>query len=189
MIDDVADVIAELDAHRARFEAFCRGLTAEELTRPVPASTWEVRDFIAHLATIDGPVEQMFRRMQGERPAEPDNARAGIDSWNDDEVARRRGRSVDDLLAEAGERRASLRRVLERFTAEEISRGFRFGGDSKRRPAEITVVSYLRGWCKHDPMHVADVIRALPELRTGEIEDWLDDRAVRAYQAAMNPAP
>ena len=44
------------DNHRAKFEVFCRSLSDEQLNRQVPSSTWIVKDFISHLATIDGTV-------------------------------------------------------------------------------------------------------------------------------------
>ena len=63
MIPEVEDVMNELDGHRVQFTVLSRWLTPEQLERPVPGSTWIVKDFISHLATIDGPVGEMFRTM------------------------------------------------------------------------------------------------------------------------------
>ncbi|MEX2081075.1 MAG: maleylpyruvate isomerase N-terminal domain-containing protein, partial [Dehalococcoidia bacterium] len=189
MNPDVEVVVAELDAHRERFEQFCRGLTADQLDRPVPQSTWLVRDFIAHLATIDGPVQQMFDGMlaNGEpRIGTPDGQRFEIDHWNDGQVADRRARTVEDLLTEAAVARASLRASLAQFTREQLDTAIPFGGDSKRPATTIQLVQYLRGWCKHDPMHVVDMMRALPEARTPELASWFDDPIIDGYQRAMN---
>jgi hypothetical protein len=192
MIPEVAAVVEELDAHRARFEAFCRSLTGEQLARPVPLSTWTVKDFISHLATIDGPVGEMFRAIhEGADPGlrNPDGNRFDVDHWNDSQVARRRDRTVEELLAEAATARAALRERLAALTAEDVRRVIPFGGDSKRAPAKIELLQYLRGWCKHDPMHAVDMMRALPELRSPELDAWFDDPVIRGYQAAMNPGP
>lgn len=185
----VLDVMAELDGHRERFEAFCRSLTAEQLGRPVPASTWIVRDFIAHLATIDGPVGQMFEALHGGQAGSlrnPDGGSFDVDRWNDRQVEQRRDWGLEDVLAEAATQRAALRNTLLTLTDEDLERTLDFSGDGKRPPAKVQFGSYLRGWCKHDPMHAMDMSRALPE-RQAELAPWFDDPAVRAYQKAMNP--
>ncbi|GIW17268.1 MAG: hypothetical protein KatS3mg064_0425 [Tepidiforma sp.] len=187
---DLDAIVRELDAHRERFEAFCRSLSTDELDRPVPQSTWLVRDFIAHLATIDGPVAEMFRAVRrGEDGGirTPDGARFDVDDWNELRVQERRARSVEELLDEARREREALKRDLLALTPEDLERPLRFAGDAKRPPATIPLGMYLAGWCKHDPMHVVDMCRALPG-RAEELRDWLDDPVVARYQAAMNQA-
>ena len=190
MHPDVATVMQELDAHRARFIVFCRALSQEELETPVPGSEWQVRDFIAHLATIDGPVAATFTAIQENRQgadAGDGGARWDVDRWNQGKVEERRGRSVNELLTEAAEGRVHLRKVLAAFDQESLGRKLRFGGDSRRAAAEIEVLAYLRGWCKHDPMHVVDMLRGIPPRRTAIIEQWIDDPVIASYQAQMNP--
>jgi hypothetical protein len=190
MHPDVAQVVEELDAHRVRFEQFCRSLTAEELDRPVPRSTWLVRDFIAHLATIDGPVGEMYRTVRaGEDPGirDADGGRWQVDDWNEGQVTSRRSASVDELLAEAAKTRAVLRGHLMALEEDDISKSIKFAGDGKRPAGEVELRQYLRGWCKHDPMHALDMCRAMPERVTGEVAAWFDDPIIRRYQRAMNP--
>jgi hypothetical protein len=186
----VEAVIAELDGHRARFEAFCRSLRPGELARPVPGSDWAVRDFIAHLATIDAPVTRMFLTYQGASPPNGDPGGEGpawsVDRWNQGRVDERRERGVEDLLVEAATSRARCREALAAFTEEQLEQTMRFGGDSKRPASEIRLLDYLRGWCKHDPMHAVDMIRALPEHDTPQMREWFDDPVIQGYQAAMN---
>ena len=187
----VEEVMAELDAHRTRYEAFCRSLTPEQLGRPVPQSTWVVRDFIAHLATIDGPVAEMFRSLHGGDNGglrDEGGGRFDVDHWNDAQVAKRRTLDLETVLAEAAESRAALRVQLAALTAEDVARTMHFGGDGKRPATDIKLETYLRGWCKHDPMHALDMTRALPEVMTPELESWFDDPVIRGYQAAMNRA-
>ena len=45
--------IDTIKEERRRFEAFCRSLSDDELARPVPDSTWTVRDSLSHPATPD----------------------------------------------------------------------------------------------------------------------------------------
>lgn len=190
MHPDVQAVITELDDHRRRFEQFCRQLSQDELERPVPQSTWIVRDFIAHLATIDGPVERMFRNIrEGQRGTfdESGGNRWDVDRWNEEMVQARRRFSLDELFEEAATTRESIKAEMARLGPEELSFVMTFGGDSKRPPGNVQLLAYLRGWCKHDPMHVVDMLRGLPGRRTPEIEAWLDDPVIRGYQRAMNP--
>jgi hypothetical protein len=186
-------VIEELDRHRERFEAFCRSLSGEQLQRPVPGSGWLVRDFIAHLATIDAPVTEMFRGYQQTNDAVPASSPSveqrpawDVDRWNQRRVEERRERTVDDLLAEAAETRATCRQALAAFTVEQVEQTMHFGGDSKRPASQVRLLDYLRGWCKHDPMHAVDMVRALPEHDTPGIRAWFDDPVIQGYQQAMN---
>lgn len=189
MNPDVATILAELDGHRERFAAFCLALAPEELERPVPGSDWLVRDFIAHLATIDRPVIEIFRSARaGEiRYGAPDAGPFDVDDWNERQVQERRGWGVAQLLAEAQSERVVLREALAALMDKDLTHCIPFAGDARRPPAKIELGQYLRGWCKHDPMHVADMVRGLPARRTPELAAWLDDPAVRRYQAMMNP--
>ncbi len=189
MNPDVEAVLAELDGHRVQFTVLCRSLSDEELDRPVPASTWLVRDFIAHLATIDGPVGEMFRTIHEGGDAgmrSGDEERFDVDRWNENHVQERRTLSVDDLLMEAATTRTRLRGTLGSLTGEDLSRKIAFQGDARRAPAEIELRTYLRGWCKHDVMHAADMMRALPERMTSRLEHWFDDPVVQGYLKTMN---
>lgn len=191
MIPEVQAVVTELDGHRARFEQFCRSLTAEELDRPVPNSTWLARDFIAHLATIDGPVGEMFASVHA--GADPgirtrDGGRWNVDEWNEAQVRERRARSLEEVLAEAAETRAVLRGHLAALTEADIAQTIKFAGDARRPAGQFPLGAYLRGWCKHDPMHAVDMARAFPERVTPELQRWFDDPVIAGYQKAMNPA-
>jgi hypothetical protein len=189
----VEAVIAELDRHRLRFEAFCRSLSGEQLVRPVPGSDWLVRDFIAHLATIDAPVTQMFRTYQ-QPAAGPDDAGQtrgawDVDRWNQGRIEERRDGTIEQILTEAAETRRECRGALAAFTSEQVERTMRFGGDGKRPAGEVRLLDYLHGWCKHDPMHAVDMVRALPEHDTPQMREWFDDPVIQGYQAAMNRPP
>jgi hypothetical protein len=189
MHTDVQAVITELDGHRVRFEQFCRALSGDELERPVPQSTWIVRDFIAHLGTIDGPVERMFRSIrEGKRGTFDENggSRWDVDQWNEEMVRARRRMSIDELFEEAATTRESIRNEMARLGQDELDFVMAFGGDSKRPAGKVQLLQYLRGWCKHDPMHVVDMLRGIPGRRTPEIAAWLNDPVIDGYQKAMN---
>ena len=195
MSQRIEAIIDEIEAHRERFEAWCRGLTEEELMRPVPGSTWVVKDFISHLATIDTTVSDWFGTLAANgdgAPARPEGnaGRFNIDTWNDAQVAKRRDRSLDEIFDEARQTRERIVDRLRAFDDAALDREIAFGGDSKRGPTTIRLGQYLRGWAKHDPIHVNDMIRALPEHRQDpEVTAWLDDAEIgplaRGYAKQM----
>ncbi|MEO6397986.1 MAG: maleylpyruvate isomerase N-terminal domain-containing protein [Tepidiformaceae bacterium] len=191
MIPAVEEVLNELDGHRVQFAVLSRWLTAEQLERPVPQSTWIVKDFISHLATIDGPVSELFRTThEGGDPGirTADGARLDVDSWNERQVQQRRSLTVDEILEEAARERSLLRAHLARLTEADLASTMKFQGDGKRPAAEFPLGAYLKGWCKHDVIHASDMLRAMPERMTPILERWLDDPVVRRYQAMMNSA-
>ena len=175
---------------RRRFEAFCRSLSEEELTRPVPDSTWIVRDFIPHLGTLDTELIRWFEGVASgvsdamERDA--DGRPFELDDWNDSTVAERREWTLDKIFGEAAANRERLIVTLEKLTDEQTDSVARFGGDSKRPPADVPLKLFLAGWAHHDAIHVADMLKALPE-RAGdpEIKAWLDHPAITWYQKTM----
>jgi hypothetical protein len=153
-------MVAETNRNRAQFESFCRGLSAAELQRPVPSSTWLARDFIAHLATIDTWVNEWFEHIaDGKewRPRGDDGGPFNIDTWNEARVQARREATVEELLVEAASNRETLWATVDRFTDEILAQKFDFRGHS------ITFQRYLELWAGHDPAHSADMLRALPE--------------------------
>ena len=184
--------IASLAAQRERLERFARSLSAEELARPVPDSTWTVSDFIIHLATLDAAYLGWFATLAGEPDPGSHRGSPGfdVDRFNESAVTERRGRSVEAILAEAATLRARLVAVIERFTDAQLDATIRFGGDRKRPPVDVPLGQFLTGWARHDAIHVADMLKALPERRhEPEISGWLTRpdiaASVHSYQNAM----
>jgi hypothetical protein len=62
-----------------------------------------------------------------------------------------------------GPGRPALEAVVVKFTPELIDGELFFPGDRDRPPALIKVADYLVGLAWHDPLHVIDMLRALPE--------------------------
>lgn len=192
--ESVQRLIVSIRAHRERFEGFCRSLSGEELQRPVPGSAWIVQDFVSHLATLDTQLKRWFDGVREGRLDEAARDAGGrpfdIDKWNDAEVEQRRGWPLEKILAEAAANRERLIAAMERLEDEHIERVVHFGGDNKRDPADVPFKLFLMGWARHDPIHVADMLKALPE-RAGDaaLQAWLDDPAVKWYQSAMAGPP
>lgn len=197
MNERAAAVIDEIEEHRRHFETWCRSLGEEELARPVPDSSWRVKDFISHLATIDVTVADWFAAIADGGDIETamaSQAEGGqpfdINRWNDAQVEERRDWSLDQIFEEARRTRADIVKQLERLDDAMLEATIHFGGDGKRPPSDIKLIDYLTGWAKHDPIHVNDMIRALPERATdAQVVAWLDDPVIggiaRGYASSM----
>ena len=198
-IEGLIEVIRE---NRRRFEAFVHSLTEEQLMRPVPETTWVVRDFAAHLDTLDTALLGWFQAAGGGAPAAPaaaaerapavprpttDRGEFDVDAFNDAQVAERRSWTLERIFAEAAANRARVIEAMETLTDEQLARPMHFPGDHKRAAGDLPLNLFLAGWAQHDAMHVADMIKALPERADDpEIKRWLDNPFVAGYQAVMS---
>ncbi len=192
--ETVTKVIARIRDNREKFEAFCRSLSDEELSRPVPDSTWLVKDFISHLGTLDPTVARTFEATAAGRAADvernADGSRFDIDALNDGLVAERRDWPLDRILDEASRNRAALIESMERLSDENIAQLMHFTGDAKRSAATLPLRVFLRGWALHDPIHAVDMLKALPERAADPtLKAWIQHPVVQGYQAAMSAAP
>jgi len=73
---------------------------------------------------------------------------------------------------------------------EALDGAVRFGRDRKRPPVDLPLDQFLPGWACHDAIHVADMLKALPERRGDpEIAAWLGRpelaASISSYQKAM----
>lgn len=184
-------VIATIKDERVRFEEFCRSLSAEELERPVPPDNkWSVKDFAAHLGTLDTELIRWFDGVAAGVPDETvrnaDGSPFDVDDWNGRIVAERHGWTLDQVFEEAAANREKLIASLEKLTEDDVNSTVHFSGDNKRPPADVPLKLFLLGWVHHDAIHVADMLKALPERDTPELREWLDHPAVTWYQNTMS---
>ena len=189
MSEAIQQVITGIKDNRDRFEAFCLSLSEEESIRAVPNSTWVVKDFAAHLATLDTTLTKYLENViaggQVDMTKTADGAPFDLDAWNDEEVAERREWSMERVFEEARVNRARLIETMERLTDEQVSRNMHFS-DPKRGAADFPLKLFLTGWTQHDPIHAADMLKALPERASdAALQAWFANPFVTGYQTAM----
>jgi hypothetical protein len=175
-------------SNREKFEAFCRSLSEEELERPVPDSHWRVKDFITHLATMDTILSEQMDALAGGGNQVLGGAgdKFDVDAWNEAEIHERRDWTLDQILGEAAQNRERFLASLSKLTDEQIEQTMHFTGDNKRDPADVQYKLFLGGLARHDPIHAADMVKALPERADDPvIKDWLNDSIVQWYQTTM----
>jgi hypothetical protein len=187
----IEKVIQTTKDERVRFEAFCYSLSAEDLERMVPPDNkWSVKDFAAHLGTLDTEMMRWFEGVAAGDPNQPalnaDGTPFDIDDWNGRIVAERHDWTLGQIFAEAAANREKLIASLEKLSEEDVERIAHFAGDNKRAGADIPLKLFLLGWARHDAIHVADMLKALPERADDPaIREWLNHPAVTWYQNAM----
>jgi hypothetical protein len=181
-------VITQIIENRSKFEEFCFSLSDEELDRPVPESTWFVRDYAAHLATLDPGMTLLFEAtVRNERMTTPEGGTFDVDAHNEPLVTARRALTMAQVFEEARPKRAALIELLRGITDAETQHQMWFEADAKRAAGQIPFGLFLAGWAWHDPIHVADMLRGLPERSAdAEVKAWLDNPFVKGYQGAMN---
>jgi hypothetical protein len=173
-------VLDEFARHRTQFEVLCHSLSEDELTAVVPGSHWTVKDYIAHLCTIDGLIAPGFAAQVGQSAPFPDIPFPNpfdIDEWNDAAVQSRRGRSIDELLEESRTHRDNIARAIADFSDAQLDNVIDYGGDRKTLNLPKSRVRFgglLWGIAIHEPTHTRDIVRALPR-RAEEpwIAEWL----------------
>ena len=71
---------------------------------------------------------------------------------------------------------------MERFTDQVIDGEIYFPGDKHRAPMNLKLEHYLIGWAEHDPIHVRDQLRALPERQDDPaLVSWLDEPKIPSW--------
>ncbi|MEX2238578.1 MAG: DinB family protein [Dehalococcoidia bacterium] len=173
-------VLDELARHRRQFEVFCRSLSEDDLATPVPDSPWTVKDYIAHLATVDGVIAAGFQRVSGTSDVVAPDIPAGepfdIDDWNAAAVEARSGRSLDELLSEAAEHREDMARVFadldDAHLGIPVPYGMRRASGLPDTPVPLREI--LWAISLHDPTHTRDILRALPDKSEEPfVKEWL----------------
>jgi mycothiol maleylpyruvate isomerase-like protein len=192
--ETIERLIQQFRTNRTRFNAFCFSLSDEELQRPVPDSTYRVIDFASHLGSLDTVMTEWLRSLETGAQAtlgqNADGTRFDVDKYNDEAIAKRRDWTLDQIVEEAATNRDAFVEALSQLTDEQIDQTMHFSGDNKRDPADIPFKLFLSGLARHDPIHVADMVKALPErLADPELRAWLDDSVVQWYQNAMSGPP
>lgn len=183
-------IVDELARHRHQFAAFCQLLSAAELATPIPASPWTVKDYIAHLATIDGLIAYRFQALSGGAFAPAPDIAIGepfdIDDWNAAAIRARRGATVAQLLDEAAAHRADLVRCFSALTDAQLDLPIPFGARRASGLPDAPVPLRAVAWAiaVHDPNHTQDILRALPAwVNAPFVKEWL----AASYHTDIDP--
>lgn len=127
--------------------------------RPSALDGWTCRDVLAHLAGDTGKVSLRAMRaaVTGAPLDDPPDFNDGGDALNTRDVAERRGRSVQELIAEIEADRQAWFELMPQLTDAD---------DEARWPGfPLTLGQYLRLCAGHDRQHLVDMRTALEDQR------------------------
>jgi len=167
------EIIDKVAAERQRFVEWVRSVPAESWGNCSTDGTWQARDYVAHLASIDPLLTAWFRSVQRGETGGAGGPGFSIDDWNEEAILDRRKRSIDELLEEMAGFRIELNAALAGFTDGHLDSVIHFGGDNKRAPRDIPLHLFLSFWLYHDRWHAEDARRAI----AGEPEQPFGDEA------------
>lgn len=106
------------NGHRTVLEAV-DGLDASHWQTPGACGEWTVKDIIAHLASYERVLVEVLDDLVNDGAVTPtlDRIGEGRASFNDDEVAKRRDDSVDEVLAEYKNAHVEVMALADRVPA------------------------------------------------------------------------
>jgi uncharacterized protein (TIGR03083 family) len=112
------EFIAKARSERQALLDSVKGVDEATLTTLPVCGTWTARDVLAHVAACDLVALDVLRQARaGEKLTWAWEGSEG-DTWNEDEVARRRDRSMAQIQAELAESHGRLVAELESWPAE-----------------------------------------------------------------------
>lgn len=149
-----AQLLSDIAASRAKFEALINSLSDEQLTTPGPDGGWSVKDHLAHLAMWEVGVAALLRRQRRWEAMGLDETK--VKSMSEDEInaeieATHKGLSlveVKDLFARA---HRDLVAAIESLGDGELYKGMNyFLPDASSRPVIHLILGNTNGhWDEH----------------------------------------
>ena len=115
------ELLAALEAARARLDAALEGLTEAELTRPGTVGDWSIKDLMAHVTAWDVDLlTNLGQAKRGQKPGRTAWDNAAIQAQNVAWYAEFKDRPLDRVVADYDGVHAQLLRRVEGLTDSEL---------------------------------------------------------------------
>lgn len=146
---------AELREGRSALARTARQLQPEHWSLPSPLKGWTYKDLLAHLATGDWALQVGLRKVIANEPLRISEL-ADVDGTNASNIAERKERSAEELIAEVEAEREETQELLAQLSDEH----------ERYKPEDVpmTIGEYLRQFPGHDREHLAQLKSALDNL-------------------------
>ncbi|MCD4686936.1 MAG: DinB family protein [Anaerolineae bacterium] len=150
-----ADVIADLQAARARLNAAFDGLTSNQMLQPGAVGLWSVKDTLAHLVAWEAELVTVLARIEQHKQRAPRMVEIeDIDAWNAEQYHNHARRNLDDVLQDFEGVHRQLIRVIEDLSEQVLD-------DNRQLPwMEGEPLSYLiqENAIWHEEEHAEDIL-------------------------------
>lgn len=154
-----------LDASLAAVKSFARQAGTDAWARPTSNPEWTVQDTLAHLAASGPGLLATVQRFLEGRELPPDFS---LDYWNQRQVAKRRERSPDALLAELRKAHEQAKEILDKLTDDQLTV---MGTHPAGQRISVAGIFYLIGLHELDHLHDMAAAVGMEGPRRGR---WLD---------------
>lgn len=154
MGDRKQTIVGNIESARGSLVDLVQSLDAESLGKPTCNEGWCVKDVIAHLAAAETGLRNIANRAaKGESGARP-----GFDlhAHNKEQVELRRGRTVDELLAEMADSRVATLSFLEALPVDYLDKPGQLSSG-----LQLTVEGILNRIAEHEREHAEDIRKAI----------------------------
>jgi uncharacterized protein (TIGR03083 family) len=115
------ELLAALEAARARLDAALAGMSSEELTAPGPVGDWSVKDLLAHVTSWDVDLlTNLGKIKRGQKPGRTQWDTAGIQAQNDAWHQELKDRPLERVLADYDGVHAQVLRAVSGLSEAEL---------------------------------------------------------------------
>lgn len=115
-------LIAKIEGAWAAFQASYVGLTAEQMAQPGAVGEWSVKDILAHVTTWEQESLELLPIIAaGGKAGSYRQLYGGIDAFNEQMSARKRGLSLDEVLRQLEATHQRLIDYIAAASAEQFS--------------------------------------------------------------------
>jgi uncharacterized damage-inducible protein DinB len=152
----VQTLIDKLAAAREEILQTIEGLDEEVLTWQPGDGRWSIKETLAHLASAEGSHRQVAQAIAARQTVDvPD---FDLDTWNAAQVAKRRQRSIDEILEEMAAERQRTLSALQHLESKALDH-------EGLHPAlgETTVLKVFRIIPIHERWHLKNIKQLLEE--------------------------
>ena len=151
----VEPIAEQLQESRTQIVEVARSIPVEAWTRPSPNQGWSYKDLLAHLAVGDWVCQIVLRAIITNEPLNIGEVASldWISQGNAERLNERKGRTVDELVAEVEAEGDETQELLARLGETDESR--------TQEDAPMSLGDYLRGFPGHDRTHLAELRTAL----------------------------
>ncbi len=148
----VEPIAAQLRESRREIAETARSIPDMTWTRPSPDPGWSYRDLLTHLAVGDWVCQAVLRAAVGGEPFDM-SITTQLDERNAQMIEERRGRSLQELIAEVAAEGEETQELLAQLTEADEER--------RQEDAPMSLGEYLGFFPTHDRDHLAQLRTAL----------------------------
>ncbi len=156
MADRLAGILTELNNNEEEIIKFFNGLNSEQLGLTVYPENpgWSVRQVLAHLITIEGTMQWLFKDILAGGPGSPEDF--DVDRFNRSQPKKLDGLSMDELFARFKSVRGATIEIVREMEDKDLDREGRHAFHGHGKLERFIIWAY-----EHARLHLDDIRKVL----------------------------